>query len=128
MKKLTVYVMISMVLLVIVSCREQVEPPEPSHPSQCQAGRFTTESVPGTGVRSFTAEPYENVILHHWYINDTLVWSSDNRTFAYDFWAVSDGSVPGGAGDYDICLRVVTPNCHQGTKLFCEKITVESTS
>ena len=126
MKKLTVYLVISVVLFVAASCKEQQEPLETSDPNQCPAGRFTTEATPASGIRTFVAEPQENAILCHWYINDTLVGSSDNRTFAYDFWTVLDGSVPGGAGEYEICLRTLTPDCPEGTTPFCETVTVAS--
>ncbi len=126
MKKLTIYPAISMVLLVAVSCQDQREPLEPSNPNQCPAGRFTTEAVPDSGVSTFMAKPQENAILYHWYINDTLVGSSDNITFAYDFWAVLDGSVPGGSGDYEVCLRAITSDCPEGTTPFCETVTVGS--
>ncbi|WKN43039.1 hypothetical protein [Tunicatimonas pelagia] len=124
MKKLTVYLVISMMFLAGMSCKEQPEPLELGNPDQCPTGRFTTEAISTSSIRTFIAEPQENVILYHWYINDTLVWSSDNRTFAYDFWAVLDGSVPGGAGDYEICLRTLTPDCPAGTTPFCEALEI----
>ena len=126
MKKLTVHLVISMMLLAGMSCKELREPLEPSNPSQCPAGRFTTEVIPDSGIRTFVAESQENVILYHWYINDTLVGSSDNRTFAYDFWAILDGSVSGGASDYEVCLRAITPDCTEGTASFCETVTIAS--
>ncbi|MEO0333743.1 MAG: hypothetical protein AAF223_19060, partial [Bacteroidota bacterium] len=94
--------------------------------TNCPSANFTTEQNSSRRF-TFTADA-EEYALYYWYIDGILAGDAGNNSFSYDFLIDPDVATGGGPGDYDICLRVVTPDCHQGSELFCEKITVESTS
>ncbi len=97
-----------------------------SPPEKCPNPGFTTEETrPGTF--RFSAPPVEQGIFY-WYIDDILAGDAGSPTFEYDFLLDNSGNVPYGPGDYDICLRIQTPDCPEGSELFCDTITVTSTA
>ena len=91
----------------------------------CLEESFTTTRTQ-PGVFTFDADTRRDNVLYYWYINDILAGDAGNHSFTYDFLLNTQGNVPGGPGEYRICLSLVTPGCEQGTALFCETITVEA--
>ena len=88
----------------------------------CPTADFTAEEKE-PGLFEFSSD-FSEEGLFYWYIDDVLAGDAGSNTFQYDFLLDGSGDVPHGAGNYDICLKIVTPNCQKGSELFCETITV----
>ena len=89
----------------------------------CPDPSFTTEETQN-GVFKFSAA-FDSNAIYYWYIDGTLAGDAGSNTFEYDFLINSAENLPGGPGDYDICLRMATPDCPDGTELYCDTITVD---
>ncbi len=85
---------------------------------------FTKELIESPATYRFTSSIELSDAVFFWFINNELVGDARMNVFEYDFLAVFDGSVPGGPGSYEVCLKVVTPDCPEGIKT-CKEIVVE---
>ncbi len=98
---------------------------EQDEPGSCHAEQFTmTQDPQNASAYRFKAETARDEVLYHWSINDTLAGDAASSTFEYDFLLDTSGKVPGGPGEYTICLSVISPECQKGTTLYCETITI----
>ncbi len=89
----------------------------------CPNAEFKKELIESPAAYRFTSSIELSDAVFFWFINNELVGDAGMNIFEYDFLAVLDGSVPGGPGSYEVCLKVVTPDCPAGTD-FCEEIIV----
>ncbi|MBQ4822681.1 hypothetical protein [Aquimarina sp. MMG016] len=90
----------------------------------CPNPEFTKELIESPATYRFISTIEQSDVVFFWFINNELVGDVARPTFDYNFLAVLDGSVPGGPGNYEVCLKVETPDCPEGIK-FCKEITVE---
>ncbi|GAA4274551.1 hypothetical protein GCM10022258_38470 [Aquimarina gracilis] len=82
----------------------------------CPDTKFTSEIIETPAIYRFKSEVQRDDALFFWFINDELVGNASSNTFEYDFFAILDGSLPGGPGTYKICLMIETPDCQLGKK------------
>ena len=108
-------------LVIVISACEG----EQDGPGECLEEPFTVTAGTKASVFTFTADTRRDDVLYYWYIDDVLAGDAGNHIFSYDFLLDTSGNVPGGPGEYTICLSVVSPGCEQGTIRYCETITVE---
>ncbi len=91
----------------------------------CPDIQFTSEIIENPATYRFVSNVQSDTALFFWSINNELVGDVGSTIFEYDFFAVLDGSVPGGPGTYEICLKIETQDCPQGKKV-CKEIVVDS--
>ncbi len=93
---------------------------------ECPTTIFGVQPQEHKGNYKFIAEIQREDALYYWYINDTLAGDAGSGVFQYDFLQDNTGQVPGGPGEYEICLVMETPNCSRElSEKTCVKIIVE---
>ncbi|MEB3347051.1 hypothetical protein U6A24_16380 [Aquimarina gracilis] len=92
----------------------------------CPNTAFRVEEGNGEGLYTFISSVERDDVLFYWYINGQLVGDAGSNYFEYDFLLDQSGNLPGGPGDYEICLQIEAPNCPIGnSEEFCKIITVK---
>ncbi|MBP2832343.1 hypothetical protein J8281_09115 [Aquimarina sp. U1-2] len=96
---------------------------------ECPITTFEVQAQENEGNYKFIAEIQREDVLYYWYINDTLVGDAGNAVFQYDFLQDNSGQVPGGPGEYKICLAIEAPNCTlEQSEKTCVTVLVENTT
>ncbi len=95
----------------------------------CPETIFDVQPQDHEGVYKFIAEVQREDALYYWYINGQLAGDAGQYYFIYDFLLDQTGNVPGGPGEYEICLQIETSNCpREQSEKFCKTVVVEGSS
>jgi len=93
--------------------------------TNCPDITFSSEQVVAPGKYKFTPSIQDERAMYTWSIDGMKVGDFESRMYQYDFLANINGNEPGGQGEYEVCVKVVTPDCTTGTT-FCKRIAVRN--
>ncbi|TPN85295.1 hypothetical protein [Aquimarina algicola] len=116
MKKLNLLFLFMLLSLGFISCEGEVF-------ENCPTVEFTVEKRNDLGSYQFTSSVNTDDTVYSWYINDVLIDNARQNVFEYNFLSGQSQELSG-AGEYEVCLKVQTSDCENGSELYCETITV----